>query len=187
MRHQTKLTIEKSWTLFLDRDGVINKEKKEDYILNTLEFDFFDEVPEAIEILSKQFGVIVIVTNQRGIGKGKMSISDLEDIHAYMLHELKTKGGRIDKIYFCPDVDNASPNRKPNIGMAIQAKSDYPQIDFSKSIMVGNKPSDMKFGRNAGMQTVFIATTNPEVEFPSPLIDFRFNTLKEFASFIELK
>lgn len=177
--------IDKSWTLFLDRDGVINKEKKEDYILNTYEFYFFDEVTEALRILAEIFGVIVIVSNQRGVGKGKMSLSDLEDIHAYMMHEIKRHGGRIDKIYFCTDVDNASPNRKPNPGMAFQAKKDFPQVDFSKSIMVGNKPTDMDFGRRASMHTAFIATTNPEVEFPHPHIDLRFNSLIDFALHIK--
>lgn len=176
--------IDKSWTLFLDRDGVINKEKKEDYILNTNEFYFFDNVPQALEILNKKFGIIVIVTNQRGVGKGKMSVSDLEDIHAYMMYEIKHQGGRIDKIYFCTDNDNNSTCRKPNTGMALQAKEDFPAIDFSKTIMVGNKLSDMQFGRNAGMRTTFIATTNPEVEFPNPLIDLRFKTLIDFAKYI---
>lgn len=184
MQQLPKISVDKNWSLFLDRDGVINKEKKEDYILNTLEFDFFDDVPKAISMLSEKFGVIVIVTNQRGIGKGKMSVSDMEDIHAYMMHEIKSAGGRIDKIYYCPDVDNASPRRKPNTGMALEAKEDFAEIDFSKSIMVGNKLTDMQFGRNAGMHCVFIATTNPEVEFPNPLIDLRFNTLIEFAAFI---
>jgi histidinol phosphatase-like enzyme len=65
--------------------------------------------------------------------------------------------------------------------MAFQAKDDFPQIDFTRSLIVGNKPTDMQFGRNAGMHTVFVATTNPEVPFPDPLIDARFNNLLEFA------
>jgi histidinol phosphatase-like enzyme len=65
--------------------------------------------------------------------------------------------------------------------MAFQAKEHFPSIDFSKSIIVGNKPSDMKFGRNAGIHTVFVATTNPEVEYPNPLIDLRFDNLLAFA------
>ncbi len=94
---------------------------------------------------------------------------------------IESAGGRIDKIYYCSDLDDTSINRKPNPGMAFQAKADYPLIDFSKSFMIGNKLSDMQFGRNAGMNTVYLATTNPEVSFPHPDIDFRFNTLFEFA------
>ena len=65
--------------------------------------------------------------------------------------------------------------------MALQAKKDFPQIDFTKSIMVGNRVSDMGFGKNAGMKTVFVATTNPEVTVPNPLIDLRFDNLISFA------
>jgi histidinol phosphatase-like enzyme len=72
--------------------------------------------------------------------------------------------------------------RKPNPGMAFQAKRDFPEIDFSKTIMVGNKLSDMLFGRAAGMFTVFVATTNPETSFPHPDIDLRFESLLHFAN-----
>ena len=176
--------IDKSWTLFIDRDGVINHEKKEDYILNWDEFSFYDGVKQAMEILNKKFGNIVLVTNQRGIGKGLMTEDDLSLIHHNMIKEIVENGGRIDNIYYCTSIDNEHINRKPNAGMAYLAKKDFPSIDFNKSMMVGNKPSDMKFGRNAGIKTVFVATTNPEVEFPNPLIDYRFNNLLDFANAI---
>ena len=70
--------------------------------------------------------------------------------------------------------------------MAFKAKRDFPQIEFSKSIMVGNKLTDMEFGRNAGTATVFVTTTHPETEFPNPLIDARFESLATFAkSFLQ--
>jgi len=166
----------------LDRDGVINEEKKDSYVLHRGEFVFYENVQQALKILADVFGIIVMVTNQKGVGKGLMSLADLEDVHLYMQDGITTAGGRIDKIFFCTDLDDNSPNRKPNHGMAWQAKELYPQIDFSKTIMVGNKLSDMQFGRNAGMFTVYIATTNPETVFPHELIDVRFETLYEFAS-----
>lgn len=174
--------IDTSWTLFLDRDGVINHEKKMDYILNWDEFKFYDGVTTALSILNKKFNTIVMVTNQKGVGKKLMSIDDLTTIHNNMLKEIETNGGRIDKIYFCSDLEDTSPNRKPNAGMAFKAKADFANIDFTKSIIVGNKLSDMQFGRNAGMYTVFVATTNPEIPTSHPLIDLRFNNLAEFAS-----
>ncbi len=173
--------IDTSWTLFLDRDGVINHEKKMDYILHWSEFKFYDGVKEALEILNQQFGTIVVVTNQKGVGKQLMTLDDLNHIHYNMLAEIEAANGRIDKIYFCTDLEDTSPNRKPNHGMALQAKADFEAINFGRSIMVGNKLSDMNFGRNAGMQTVFLATTNPETGFPHPAIDLRFNSLIEFA------
>ncbi len=173
--------IDKSYTLFIDRDGVINYEKKESYILNWNEFQFYGNVPSAMKIINEIFGTIVMVTNQKGIGKKLMTTDDLNYIHQNMQLHIESAGGRIDKIYYCSDLDDTSINRKPNPGMAFQAKADYPLIDFSKSFMIGNKLSDMQFGRNAGMNTVYLATTNPEVSFPHPDIDFRFNTLFEFA------
>jgi histidinol-phosphate phosphatase family protein len=130
------------------------------------------------------FGIIVIVSNQRGIAKGLMTVEDLHDVHALMMEEVTHHGGRIDKIYFCADMHDDSPNRKPNPGMALEARKDFPQIDFSKSVMVGNKLSDMQFGRNAGIHTVFIASTNPDTAFPHELIDARFDSLPEFAAAI---
>lgn len=174
--------IDASWTLFLDRDGVINHEKKEDYILTKAEFHFYNNVTAALKILGEVFGVIVMVTNQRGIGKGLMTDEDLTLIHKYMLQEINIASGRIDKIYYCSALDNVCFERKPNPGMAYLAKKDFPSIDFSKSIIVGNKLSDMEFGKNAGMHSVFVATTNPEISYPHPSIDLRFNNLFEFAN-----
>ena len=176
--------IDNSWTLFLDRDGVINVEKKGTYVLDVNGFHFYDGVQLALQKLSKTFGAIIIATNQRGVSKGSMTLEDLHDIHAYMLEEIIKENGRIDKIYFCADMHDESPNRKPNPGMALQAQKDFPQIDFSKSIMVGNSLSDMQFARNAGMYSVFIASTEPEILFPHELIDARFNSLLEFANAI---
>lgn len=174
-------TIDKSWTLLIDRDGVINHEKKDDYILHKEEFRFYDGVEQAFQLLSRKFGKIIIVTNQRGVGRGLMTEDDLQEIHQYMCAAIEKAGGRVDKIYYCTSTDNKHPNRKPNPGMAYLAKADFPEIDLTKTIMVGNKLSDMRFGKNAGAITVFTATTNPEIAFPHPDIDFRFNSLADFA------
>lgn len=174
--------VDKSWTLFIDRDGVVNDETVGEYILHWDQFVFSKGVLQSFKTLSDVFGRLVLVTNQRGVGKGLMSQSDLDDIHAEMQREVAIAGGHLDQIYFCTDVDNRSPNRKPNPGMALQAKKDFPAIDFAKSIMVGNKPSDMRFGRAAGMHTVFLSTTNPEQPYPHPDIDLRFSSLSEFAT-----
>ena len=110
-----------------------------------------------------------------------MTEADLIHIHQNMVIEINKVGGRIDHIFYCTDFDNESYNRKPQPGMAFQAKEQIPTIDFAKSIMVGNTTSDMEFGRNAGLHTVFLATTHPETAFPDPSIDYRFNHLLEFA------
>lgn len=174
-------SIDKTWTLFLDRDGVINHEKYEDYIYNFEEFKFYEGVLEGMKTLADKFGIIVIATNQRGVAKGLMSEDDLKEIHRQMVEKIAASGGRIDNIYYCTALTNDDPNRKPHPGMAYQAKRDYPSIDFEKSVMVGNNISDMEFGRNAGMHTVFVKTTNPDQGIPYPAIDFAFPGLPEFA------
>jgi D-glycero-alpha-D-manno-heptose 1-phosphate guanylyltransferase len=173
--------IDNEWTLFIDRDGVINHEKKDDYIRNRGEFSFYDGVEQAFEQVGQRFGKVVIVSNQRGIGRKLMTEEDLADIHQNMLDLIRKAGGKVDAIYYCTAVEKEHPDRKPNPGMAFRAAAEIPGIDLSKSIMVGNKSSDMLFARNAGIYAVFVATTHPETTFPHPDIDLRFNSLPEFA------
>lgn len=177
--------IDKSWSLFLDRDGVINDEVVGKYILNWNEFKFSKGVLYALKILNQKFNRIVIVSNQRGIGKSLMSEQDLQDIHNEMLKEIEVAGGKIDKIYYCTAINDQHPDRKPNPGMALKAIVDFPEIDLKRSFMVGNKESDMRFGRAAGMVTVFITSTNPNQPFPHTEIDFIFPSLQDFAQAIE--
>ncbi|HWJ89995.1 MAG TPA: HAD-IIIA family hydrolase [Flavisolibacter sp.] len=174
--------IDCSWTLFLDRDGVINEETVGRYVLHWGEFIFSKGVLDVFKKLSTRFGRIIIVCNQRGVGRGLMTEAALQSIHLEMQREVEIVHGRIDRIYYCTDRDEKSFNRKPNPGMAVQAAKDFPDIDLSKSIMVGNKPSDMRFGRYAGMVTVFVKTTNPDQVFPHPDIDFVYPSLYDFAS-----
>ncbi|RYY86298.1 MAG: HAD-IIIA family hydrolase [Chitinophagaceae bacterium] len=177
--------VDQSWTLFLDRDGVVNDERVGHYVLNRGEFLFSAGVLEAMPLLANRFGRILMVTNQRGVSKALMSLEDLHDVHAHMLEGVTGAGGRIDDIFFCTDKEDRCFFRKPNPGMAVQARQRYPDIDLRKSIMVGNKPSDMRFGRAAGMFTVFVTTTNPHQPFPHPDIDLRFNNLREFANALQ--
>lgn len=143
-------------TLFLDRDGIINRHLPSNYVKKWEEFEFLPGVLEAMKIFSGYFEHILVVTNQRGVGKGIMTENNLIIIHNNMISEINRHQGRIDKVYYCTDIDKDSPNRKPNPGMALQAKSDFPEIDFKKSIMVGDDVSDMEFGNRLGMKTILI-------------------------------
>jgi histidinol-phosphate phosphatase family protein len=161
---------------------VINDERLGEYVLHWEQFIFSKGVLASFKKLSDVFGRVLIVTNQKGVGRGLMTKEALDTIHYEMQREVEVAGGRIDRIYYCSDTDNKSFFRKPNPGMALLARSDFSEIKFEQSVMVGNKPSDMRFGRSAGMVTVFLATTNPEVPFPHPDIDFRFGSLAEFVA-----
>jgi D-glycero-D-manno-heptose 1,7-bisphosphate phosphatase len=173
--------INNDWTLFIDRDGVINHEKANDYIHTWEEFKFYDGVFEAFEIFAGIFKYIIVVTNQKGVGKGLTKETDLQTIHNNMKAAIEKNGGRIDAIYYCPDFDNESPNRKPQPGMGLQAVQKFKDIDLTKSLMVGNTLSDMQFGRNLGVHTVFLSTTRPEVKLDDESIDAAYPTLYAFS------
>mgnify|MGYP006295222511 CR=1 FL=1 len=176
------LPIDKGWTLFLDRDGVINKRLTDDYVKKWEEFEFLPGVPEAIRIFTERFGKIFIVTNQQGIGKGIMTERELEEVHSRMLEEIGYEGGRIMKIYHSPyREEEKSVFRKPKAGMARKAKIDFPDVDFQKSIMIGDSITDMQFGRNAGMLTIFITHEPESMKEREHLIDMVFPDLKSVA------
>ncbi len=171
--------IDNTWTLFLDRDGVINHEKHLDYIHTWEEFKFYDGAKVAIQIFTQKFNRIIVVTNQKGIGKGVTKMEDVKIIHQNMTKDIEAVGGKIDAVYFCPDLE--SPNRKPNPGMGQQAAKDFTDIDLTKAIMVGNTLSDMRFGRNLGIKNIFLTTTRPEVDTNDESIDAVYPSLIAFA------
>ncbi|WWC83602.1 Bifunctional protein GlmU [Mycovorax composti] len=173
--------IHDDWTLFLDRDGVINEDKPGDYITTPDEFVFTKGAPALFKKLSDKFKRIIVVTNQRGVGRGIIQHEDLITMNEKMLQSVKQVGGNIERIYYCTDIDDLAFYRKPNPGMAFQAIRDFPDIQPEKCIIVGNSLSDMKFGRYAGMYTVFVTTTNKNVTLPHSDIDLLFESLKAFV------
>jgi histidinol-phosphate phosphatase family protein len=169
-------TVDASWTLFLDRDGVINERIEHGYVRSWDDFVFFPRTPQAIVSLSEIFGKVIVVTNQQGIGKGLMTEKELHEVHRLLRKTIDLMDGCIDKIYYCPELAAAnSPNRKPNTGMGLQAQRDFPTIDFKKAIMVGDSASDIEFGQQLGMVTVLIkskfstyeADCNPDFVYES--------------------
>lgn len=139
-------------TLFLDRDGVVNVWLPGDYVKSWNEFRFNEGFLDFIGRYSNRFRHVLIVTNQRGVGKGVMTLEQLDQIHSRMLEEIARAGGRIDRIYLCTATDDSDPMRKPNTGMAEQAMMDYPDISMERSLMIGDQPSDRSFADNCGMR-----------------------------------
>lgn len=173
--------IDQFWTLFLDRDGVLNERPINDYVKSPEEFVFIPGVLESLKLLNEKFGLILIVTNQQGVGLGKMTIGDLDGIHQKMLEMISMSGGRIDKIYTCTDIKTTEQNcRKPNLSMAFTAKNDFPSIDFSRSVMVGDTESDITFGEKAGMITVQVGDEAPVLR-----ANFHFPCLLDFSEYID--
>lgn len=176
-----KSEIDGTWTLFLDRDGVINVRLVDDYVKNINEFEFLPGVMEAFKIFSEKFHKIIIVTNQQGVGKGLMTIGDVNAVHDFMIKNIENQKGRVDAIYICPQLKSEPDNfRKPSPKMALMAKADFHEIDFSKSIMLGDSSSDIEFGKNAGMHTVLIGD-----EQVKTVPDDHYDSLIEFANILK--
>lgn len=165
--------------LFLDRDGVLNVLRPNDYVKCPDELVLLPGVKEALDICRRHFGRIFIVTNQQGIGKGLMTETDLASIHQKLLDAV----GPVDRIYFCPELERAhSFRRKPNIGMALQARRDYRDVRLKESVMVGDSKIDMLFGRRAGMTTVLVGNNSTVATDQPYLVDYRYPSLLDFAA-----
>lgn len=184
MQKLSELPIDKTWTLFLDRDGVINLHYPNDYVKNWDEFYFLEGSIVALQQLAHVFRRIIIVTNQQGVGKGLMKKTDLNYIHEEMQKEVRKSGGRIHAIYTATElaINDLKGMRKPGIGMAKQAKKDFPEIDFGKSIIVGDSVTDMQFGKAAGMFTVYVGDTEKLNNSDSQYIDFYCDSLLAFTN-----
>ncbi len=176
-----KWKIDSTWTLFLDRDGVINERIMSGYVTSIEEFIFLPEVPQSIAKLSHLFGNVFVVTNQQGIAKGLMTESNLLELHAYMHDEVAKIGGKITKSYYAPGASSPKNElRKPKPGMALLAQRQFDGIDFNKAVMVGDTDSDILFGQNLGMKTVRVRTVET-IKVPA---DITVNSLVEFTNLL---
>lgn len=165
--------MRKTWTVFLDRDGVINRRKG--YTKSWDEFEFIDGAKEAIAEISK-VARIIILTNQRGIAKGVMTEQDLDEIHKRMLLEIERAGGRIDAIYYCPH-DEGCPCRKPNTGLIEKSVKDF-GIDLKRSLVVGDTDADIKMARKIGIVCLKVGNDK------TLKADYEFSSLKEAKELI---
>ncbi len=145
---------------FLDRDGVINHLKKNDYIKNISEFRFLLGVGKAISFLNKLKFKVIIVTNQACIGKSIITEYELNKIHKYMKKELLINNkATIDDIYFSPYYRYSKlkkyrlnkENRKPNIGLFKKAIKKW-NIDIKSSFFIGDSVSDYEAAKKLNLK-----------------------------------
>ncbi len=149
--------------MFLDRDGVINRRIVDGYVTAIHELEILPGAADAIATLSRKFARTVVVTNQRGIARGLYTMDTINELHDHVRQEVEKAGGRIDGFYVCPhDHADKCNCRKPATGMGLQAQKDFPGIDFSKSVMVGDSVSDMQFGKQLGMTLIWIGENPPQ-------------------------
>ena len=174
--------------IFLDRDGVINKDPGGgDYIKNWKEFEFLPGAIEAIKELNRNGYEIFVISNQAGVSKGLFSREDLDDITKNMLKELESNGARIRSINYCiHQPDEGCDCRKPKTGM-IEAATKGLNIDFKKTYFIGDSKLDIDAGKNAGTKTILLLTgkTDPnEIKDWQIKPDFIKKDLKEAVEWV---
>lgn len=145
-------------TLLLDRDGVINRWLPGDYVDSWEKFSFLPGILESLREWAGHFRRIILVTNQRGVGKGRMTQEQLETVHARMRSEIAAAGGRIDGIYLCTAVSEDDPRRKPNRGMFDEILAAYPDVRPERTVMLGDSRYDREFAANCGIGFVLMET-----------------------------
>jgi D-glycero-D-manno-heptose 1,7-bisphosphate phosphatase len=143
--------------VFLDRDGVLNRKLPEGaYVSDWAQFQWLPGAVEAIARMNRAGLTVIVVSNQRGIALGRVSVQQLELIHDQMRTHLGRQGARLDAVYYCPHDQGECNCRKPGIGLFEQAAKDFPQIDANNSVVIGDSLSDIQAGRHLGMKTIFI-------------------------------
>jgi len=163
--------------LFLDRDGVINKEK--DYLYKIEDFEFIDGVFDSCRYFQEQGYIIIIITNQSGIAREYYSDEDFNTLTHWMIEQFAKGGIKITKLYYCPHHPNISGEcdcRKPHSGMILKAQEEW-NIDLSKSILVGDKRSDIEAGQNAGIKHCYLVATGQDISKID--YDFKIDNLRE--------
>ncbi len=175
---------EKKRAIFLDRDGVINKEVG--YLSNPNNFKFIEGSIEALNILKQKGFLLIVITNQAGIARGFFTEETLRAIHDKLIKRLKQDGIELDDVYYCPhhpDFTGPCDCRKPNLGMILKAELKH-NIDLTNSYMVGDTLNDIQTGKAAICKTVLVLTGYGKEEqknIGSIIPDMIFKNLKEFA------
>jgi D-glycero-D-manno-heptose 1,7-bisphosphate phosphatase len=143
-------------TVFIDRDGVVNRLRPGDYVKTWTEFEFLPGSLDALRLLTESGYRVIVVTNQRGVSRGLMTEQDLIDIHTRMIDSVAAAGASIAAIYSCPHAAGECTCRKPQTGLFLQAQRDFPDIVFSRCTMIGDSLTDMEAGSRVGCRTIFV-------------------------------
>jgi D-glycero-D-manno-heptose 1,7-bisphosphate phosphatase len=144
-------------TIFLDRDGVINRRHPGDYVRRWEEFVFLPRVKDGLVLLSRAGFRLIVMTNQRGVARGLMTQADLDEIHRRMRIELTDVGATVAAVYACVHDEGQCDCRKPRIGLFRQAQAEIPDLTVNDSVLVGDSLSDLDAGCRVGCRTFLVA------------------------------
>ena len=153
-------------TVFLDRDGVINRKAPEGhYVTCPNDLEILAGVPEAIARLTSKGITVAVVTNQQGVAKGLMSLGDVDRVNSIISSAVEAKGGYIEDFLVCPHLEGTCNCRKPKTGLFMEARRRNPDICFATSVVIGDSISDMAAARKIGATGIRIGTDDA-AEFP---------------------
>ncbi|MBU3678435.1 MAG: HAD family hydrolase [Candidatus Kapabacteria bacterium] len=156
--------------LFLDRDGIINKRIIGGYVRSPLEFELLSDVLPILVSARQKGYLLILITNQQGVGKGLMTTSDLDAVHEAMQSLLDRHGARLDAIYACTDLAASnSPRRKPAPGMLLEAIAEH-NLDAEQCWFLGDSITDAQAGKAAGVRTALVgefSTNDADISTPN--------------------
>lgn len=145
-------------TVFLDRDGVINRKMPEgSYVERWDQFEFLPGAMEALELLAAAGIRTVVVTNQRGVAMGRMTMADVDEIHRRMQAELAARRARCAAVLVCPHEGGGCDCRKPRVGLFRQAQALMPEIDLATAVVIGDSASDLLAAAALGCPSYLVA------------------------------
>jgi D-glycero-D-manno-heptose 1,7-bisphosphate phosphatase len=156
--------MDKQPVVFLDRDGTLNVEIG--YIRNVEDLVLIDGAADAVRKLNQSGVAAILVTNQTGAARGYYKESHIHALNARLLRLLEERGAHLDYVYYCPHLEegvvepfNRSCDcRKPAAGMVEQAYAEHPQLDKTKSFVIGDKASDVELAQNCGAKGILVST-----------------------------
>jgi len=164
-------------TIFLDRDGVINKDKH--YLYKIQDFEFIDGIFESCRHFQKLNYRIIITSNQSGIARGYYSEKDFLRLNQWMLNQFKTKGITILNTFYCPHLPDAKCScRKPMPGMFNRADKIH-GIDFLNSWMIGDKETDIEAAIAAGINKTILIKTDPIIDKCNSKASYIINSIED--------
>lgn len=144
--------------VFLDREGILNRKPPEGaYVTRWDQFQLLPGVERAIARLNRSGRKVIVVTNQRGVALGHMTLDGLDEIHQKLRNHLAQRGARLDAIYACPHDVGQCHCRKPDVGLFERAFAEFPSARPNNSVMIGDSLADIEAGTRMGMETIFVS------------------------------
>ncbi len=145
-------------TAFLDRDGVLNRDRAGVYVTSPDQLRLYSGAARAVALLAAKGYRVVVLTNQSAVARGYMTLARARAVNLRLVRELRRAGARVDAVYFCPHgPGDACRCRKPEPGLIEEAVKDSP-ADLARSFMAGDKRSDLELARRAGIRGVLVRT-----------------------------